>query len=79
MVLVSESPVMPSNLDLDDALLRRALEVSGNRTKKAVVTEALEEFIRRREQLGVLELFGQIDFAAGHGSEAARERKTAAS
>ena len=76
---VPQSLAMPSNLDLDDALLRRALDVSGHRTKKAVVTEALEEFIRRREQLGVLELFGQIDFVSGHGSKAARERKLAAS
>ena len=66
---------MPSNLDLDDTWLRRALEVSGHRTKKAVVSEALEEFIRRREPLGVLSLFGEIDFAADHDVKASRFRE----
>jgi len=41
---------MPTNLDLDPALLDRALAVSGERTRKAAVTRALEEFIARREQ-----------------------------
>lgn len=35
-------------IDLDDDLLRRAQELSGIRTKKAVVTTALEEMVRRR-------------------------------
>jgi post-segregation antitoxin (ccd killing protein) len=39
---------MPTNLDLDPDLLDRALKVSGEKTKKAAVTRALEEFIARR-------------------------------
>lgn len=39
---------MASNLNLDPELLERALQVSGERTKKAAVTKALEEFVARR-------------------------------
>ncbi len=49
---------MATNLDIDPGLLRRALEVSGERTKTAAVTRALEEFVARREQKRLLELFG---------------------
>ena len=40
---------MATNLAIDPDLLDRALEVSGERTKKAAVTKALQEFIARRE------------------------------
>ena len=40
---------MATNLAIDPALLDRAAEVSGERTKKAVVTKALQEFLARRE------------------------------
>ena len=38
---------MATNLAIDPDLLERAVEVSGERTKKAVVTKALQEFIAR--------------------------------
>ena len=41
---------MATNLAIDPDLLDRAVEVSGERTKKAIVTKALQEFIARREQ-----------------------------
>jgi Bacterial antitoxin of type II TA system, VapB len=53
---------MATNLSLDPQLLDRALELSGERTKKAAVTRALEEFIARREQRGLLELMGKLDW-----------------
>lgn len=36
--------------------------IGGQRTKKATVTEALEEYIQRRKQAKIIELFGTIDF-----------------
>ncbi len=50
---------MATNLSIDPDLLDKALEVSGERTKKAAVTLALREFIARREQRRVLELDGK--------------------
>jgi len=55
---------MATNLDLDPDLVERALALSGAPTKKAAVTAALQEFIARREQRGVLELFGKLDALA---------------
>ena len=53
---------MATNLAIDPALLERALEVSGERTKKAAVTLALQEFIARREQAGLADLIGTLDW-----------------
>ncbi len=52
---------MATNLAIDDRLLDKALRVGGHKTKKETVTEALEEYIRRREQVRILDLFGKMD------------------
>lgn len=65
---------MATNLDLDPALLDRALAVSGENTKKAAVTRALEEFIARREQRKVLELFRSLEWASAYDYKAERSR-----
>ena len=66
---------MATNLSIDPELLDRALEVSGEKTKKAAVTKALEEFIQRREQKRILELFGKIDWDPTYDYKAARKRR----
>ena len=53
---------MATNLALDQDLLDRAFRLSGEPTKKAAVTRALQEFIARREQRRVAELFGKLDW-----------------
>ena len=53
---------MATNLAIDPELLNRALAISDERTKKAVVTQALREFIARREQRRVAELMGQLEW-----------------
>ena len=53
---------MPTNLAIDDHLLEEALRIGGQRTKKATVTEALEEYIQRRKQAEILKLFGTVEF-----------------
>ena len=53
---------MATNLSLDPDLIDRALELSGERTKKATVTRALEEFIARRKQKRLLELMGNLEW-----------------
>ncbi len=65
---------MATNLDLDADLLERALAVSGEKTKKAAVTRALEEFIARREQVRIEELFDQLEWDSDFGYEAERSR-----
>lgn len=51
---------MATNLAIDPELLNKALEVGGEKTKKATVNRALQEFIARREQERILDLFGKL-------------------
>lgn len=53
---------MATNLAIDDQLLQEAQRIGGQRTKKATVTEALQEYIQHRKQARILELFGTVEF-----------------
>ena len=66
---------MATNLSLDPDLIDRALEVSGERTKKAVVTRALEEFIARRKQKRLIDLMGKLEWNSSFDYKAERSRK----
>jgi len=65
---------MATNLSLDPDLIERALEVSGERTKKAAVTRALEEFILRRRQKRLLDLMGKLEWDKSYDYKAERSR-----
>ena len=65
---------MATNLSIDPDLLERALEVSGERTKKAAVTKALEEFIARRQQKRLLELMGKLEWDSRFDYKVERSR-----
>jgi Arc/MetJ family transcription regulator len=52
---------MATNLQIEDNLIQEALLLGGHRTKRAVVEEALREYVQRRKQLKILELFGTIE------------------
>ncbi len=68
---------MATNLALDDTLIDEALKLGGQRTKKDVVTQALQEYVQRRKQLKVIELFGTIDFDETLDAKAQRGFKPA--
>jgi hypothetical protein len=53
---------METNLAIDGKLLAEAQEIGGHRTKKATVTHALQEYIRRRRQARIVKLFGTVDY-----------------
>ncbi len=57
---------MTTNLALDDRLIKHALKLSGKKTKKEAVNEALEEYIRKREQMKIFELAGKIEYHSGY-------------
>lgn len=52
---------MATNLAIDPELLERALAIGGQKTKKATVTVALEEFIARRAQARIVDSRGKFD------------------
>ena len=66
---------MATNLALDDRLLEEALKIGGKATKKETVTEALQEYISRRKQVGVLDLFGSVDYDRKHDYKAQRRKR----
>ncbi|MDP1649214.1 MAG: type II toxin-antitoxin system VapB family antitoxin [Rubrivivax sp.] len=66
---------MATNLSLDPDLLDRAVEVSGERTKKAAVTRALEEFIARRAQRRLVDLMGKLEWDKSFDYKAERSRR----
>jgi len=66
---------MATNLAIDPDLLDRAVRVSGERTKKAAVTKALREFIARREQRRVADLFGKLEWDESFDYKAERSRR----
>lgn len=53
---------MRTNIDLDETLVTRGLQLSGLRTKKDLVNMALREFIRKNDQKKILELRGKIQW-----------------
>ena len=66
---------MPSNLAIDDSLLEMAKKISKHKTKKAVVTEALQEYIQRRKQFQVTKMFGSVEYSEGYNYKKQRNLK----
>jgi len=65
---------MATNLAIDERLLNEALRVGGQRTKKSTVTQALQEYVQRRKQARILDLFGKIDFDPKYDYKQQRRR-----
>jgi Arc/MetJ family transcription regulator len=66
---------MPTNLNLDDALLDEAVKLSGMKTKRATVNAALAEFVSRRKQRRILRLFGKLEWDDRFDYRKERERR----
>jgi Arc/MetJ family transcription regulator len=68
-------PHMPTNLNLDDALLDEAVKLSGKRTKRETVNAALAEYVSRRKQRRILNLFGKLQWDPGFDYKKERKRR----
>ena len=66
---------MATNLSIDPQLIDMAQKVSGERTKKAAVTKALQEFIARRRQKRLLDLFGKLEWEKNYNYKSERSRQ----
>jgi Arc/MetJ family transcription regulator len=51
---------MRTNIEIDDILMRRAMSISGERTKRATVEAALRLLIQTRDQAGLRRLRGRV-------------------
>ena len=66
---------MRTNIVFDDNLIREAMELSNVRTKKALIHEALKEYVENRKRMNLLELKGKISFDNRYDYKAMREGK----
>jgi len=68
---------MATNLALDDRLIEEAVEVGHHRSKKAAVTAALQEYIKARRRLGILDWMGRIEYYDDYDHKTLRRTGTA--
>jgi Arc/MetJ family transcription regulator len=68
---------VPTNLAIDDRLITEAQKLGRHRTKKDAVTAALDEYIQRRKQQDILQLFGTIEYENNYDYKKERTRKRA--
>ena len=64
---------MRTNIVLDDDLVREAQRLTGIRTKRALVEEALKVLITTRKRKSLLEIEGKVRFFDGYDHKALRE------
>lgn len=65
---------MATNLAIDDNLIIEAQKIGGHRTKKSAVTEALKEYIQRRKQQKITDIFNTVDYETGYDYKKGRKR-----
>jgi Arc/MetJ family transcription regulator len=66
---------MATNVELDQALIAEAQRLGEHPSKRATIEEALREYVQRRKQHEILQLFGQIDYDKSYDYKAARQRR----
>ena len=66
---------MATNLALDDRLIEQAQQIGKHRSKKAAVTAALEEYVRRRKRVGIIEMFGKVPYDPAYDYKERRKAK----
>ena len=64
---------MRTNIVLDDDLMAEAMVLSRAKTKKEVISNALQEFVMNRKRLNLLDLDGKIEFSEGYDYKRLRE------
>lgn len=65
---------MATNLALDDRLIEEARKLGGQKSKKDAVTDALKEYILRRKQKKILDLFGTLEWDLPYDYKKSRAR-----
>jgi hypothetical protein len=68
------NPRVATRLAIDPKLVELALAVSGERTKTAAVTKALQEFVARRRGKRLLELMCRLEWDSSFDYKAGRDR-----
>ena len=69
---------MQITLNLDEALINEALQLTYLTTQEELIKLALQELVRSRRRRNLLDLAGQIQFAPDFDHKALRETRHAA-
>ena len=67
---------MRTNIILEDSLVKEALKYSRAKTKRELIHQALEEFVKNRRRRNLLDLAGKIEFAEGYDYKSLRAGKS---
>jgi hypothetical protein len=67
--------VFVTNLRSEHRLIEEARRLGGHKTKKEAVSAALAKYVKRRKQLGILDLFGTLNFDPKYNYKVERQRK----
>lgn len=71
---IAEGLAVATNIDIDQVLIEEAMKVGGHTTKRAVVIEALQEYIQKRNQLDIIEMFGTVPYDKDYDYKKQRNR-----
>ncbi|NLN87574.1 MAG: type II toxin-antitoxin system VapB family antitoxin [Syntrophomonadaceae bacterium] len=67
---------MRTNIEIDDSLMQKAMDISGLKTKKEVVERAMIKFVANRSRKDLRDLRGKIQFADDYDYKAMREGRS---
>ena len=68
---------MRTNIEIDDKLMARAMELTGLRTKRAVVDASLRELVEHRSRQKLREAFGKYPWEGDLDQMRGRPRRAA--
>ena len=66
---------MPTNLNIDDSLLEKAVLLGKHKSKREAVNTALEEYVRLHKQMKIKDLFNKIDYDTKYNYKRQRTKK----
>ena len=64
-----------TNLDIDDRLLNATVKAYGFKTKREAVNAGLTELLNKKKRLGLVALFGTVDYDPDYNYKEHRSRK----
>ncbi|MCL1470329.1 type II toxin-antitoxin system VapB family antitoxin [Argonema antarcticum] len=66
---------MKNNVEINEELVKEALQLTNLKTEKELINFALQELIRTRKKRNLLDLSGQIQFSTDYNYKALRENR----
>jgi Arc/MetJ family transcription regulator len=73
--IIKEESRMATNLNIDTELLEKAYIISRLKTKRETVNLALNEFIKRHKQKGIIDLFNSVEYEADFDYKKSRKKR----